>query len=135
MRWLLVALLAVSCSPEPPAVVESPPSPLVTELPEPGSTPRARRYQDIAQIRDQLGGCEVESLHPGADPTLKARATCFIGSTRWVIWHMTRSTAPWRHVMEGMASIEGPGWIVVSLSGEQAALYAHSKLGGTLQLP
>ena len=138
-NWIVVVIfLLTGCStPTPAPMSASTALPTPTPLPAVNSTPGApARYTTLDEVIGELECEELSRDDPNTRAeTLRGRATCSIGTHIFVIWLIEYGTDDWDQVREdGAPSIKGPGWIVVAMTGDDAARYAHGRLGGHLRL-
>ena len=135
---VVLVLLLAGCSPSTPAPVSAPADlSAATPLPIVSSTPDTpARYTSLDEVIAELECAELSRDDPSnRAETLRGRATCSIGTHIFVIWLIEYGTHDWDQVREdGAPSIKGPGWIVVAMTGDEAARYAHGRLGGEVQL-
>ena len=132
---LVLALLAAcggpSAEPSSEAAVDPTPSPLVA--PD-GPPPEPRRYETVQEAAAALGCSDLEDLGNGGNAGLRTQGVCHIGHRNFDIY-LTSQRDLWEHIAAQFPSVFGPGWIVVSPTGEEGARYAQGMLGGDLALP
>lgn len=134
LRLLIVAVIflsACSQSLEPTATGTPPP-----RLPVPVGTPKPERFKSAEALAAALGCASSDLGDVTKDhPTLRDFGVCHINGHNFDLWVIEYGTSDWEQVRNvGMASVKGPGWIVVTPTGDEAARYAHGKLGGDLRL-
>lgn len=131
---LLTAPLLPACSAET-AVPGPEPSPVDTALPSVhGPPPKAKPYDSLTEIAAAFDCTKLEDLGNGGNVGLRTQGVCYVGFHNVDIY-LTSDREPWERIAEQFPSVFGPQWIVVTPTGEGAARYVQSKIGGRLALP
>jgi hypothetical protein len=129
---VLGALLPASCASDPASPVAA-----ATPAPSPstdGPRPRPPRFETLEAAAEAIGCPDVRDVGTGGNPGLRAFGVCNIGRDNIDIY-LTSQRSLWENIAEQVPSVLGPGWIIVTPTGEKAARHVQSLVGGELRGP
>ena len=131
-QLIVVLLLLVSCAsdPKPSADPTSSPSSGVPVYLESSEAQRYGSLQEIARAFDCTG---LKNVGTGGEVTIRAFGVCAVGRHNIDIY-LVRGTS-FDYLLSQFAGVKGPGWVIVTPTGGEAARIVHERLGGRLAIP
>ena len=128
MRYVGV-LLAVLVACSEPGVEQLAPSPTPHGMEVPPPTPA--RLETLESAFDAIDCTKRDStIGTGGNPGLRDFGVCYVGEHNIDIYLV--SDQSWEYILEQFPGVAGPGWVIVTPTGEEAARYVHGKVGGDI---